>query len=241
LSPILIGNWKMNHLKKDIVSFFDALKGQKLPFKTKICPQFIHLPLVLELSKSLQIEVGSQNCYFENKGAFTGEISPVALKDLGCSFTLIGHSERRSLFNENEELLLKKIKAALGAGLEVVYCIGENLSERENGLTEKVLSKQLSILKSENLVVAYEPVWAIGTGKSASPQMADDAHSFIKKTLKSQNLDLPVIYGGSVKPENIAELWQMPNIDGFLVGGASLLPQDFHSMVSTLAKITTKI
>jgi triosephosphate isomerase (TIM) len=231
----------MNHLKKDVISFFDALKGQNLPFKTKICPQFIHLPLALELGKSLQIDIGAQNCYFENKGAFTGEISPIALKDLGCSFTLIGHSERRSLFNENGELLSKKIKAAMAAGLEVVYCIGENLSERENGLTEKVLSKQLSILKSEKLIVAYEPVWAIGTGKTASPQMADDAHSFIKRTLKGLGLDLPVLYGGSVKPDNIGDLWQMPNIDGFLVGGASLLPKDFHDMVSTLAKITTKI
>ncbi len=231
----------MNHLKKDVVAFFDALKGQKLPFKTQICPQFIHIPLVVELCKTLEIEVGAQNCYFENKGAFTGEISPVALKDLGCSFTLIGHSERRALFNENEELLLKKIKAALAAGLEVVYCIGENLSERENGLTEKVLSRQLSILKSEKLIVAYEPVWAIGTGKTASPQMADDAHSFIKKTLRGQNLDLPVLYGGSVKPENIGDLWKMPNINGFLVGGASLLPQDFQDMVNRLAKIPAKI
>lgn len=231
----------MNHLKKDIISFFEALKSSNFPFKTKICPQYIHIPLLLELGKSLHIDVGAQNCYFENKGAFTGEISPAALKDLGCSFTLIGHSERRSLFNENEELLLKKIKAALAAGLEVVYCIGENLAERENGLTEKVLSRQLSILKAEKLIVAYEPVWAIGTGKSASPQMADDAHSFIKKTLKGQNLDLPVIYGGSVKPDNIGDLWKMPHIDGFLVGGASLLPQDFQDMITRLAKIPAKI
>lgn len=129
----------------------------------------------------------------------------------------------------------------MAAGLEVVYCIGENLSERESGLTEKVLSRQLSILKSEKLIVAYEPVWAIGTGKTASPQMAEEAHSFIKKTLKGQNLDLPVLYGGSVKPDNIADLWKMPNINGFLVGGASLLPQDFQDMVNRLAKIPAKI
>ena len=158
MNPIFIGNWKMNHLKKDIISFFYSLKTQKLPFKTRICPQSIHIPLLLDLCKSHEIEVGAQNCYFENKGAFTGEISPLALKDLGCSFTLVGHSERRTFFGESEELLSKKIKAALSADLEVVYCIGENLSERENGQTEKVLSKQLSIIKTEKVIVAYEPV-----------------------------------------------------------------------------------
>jgi triosephosphate isomerase len=229
----------MNLLKKDIVSFFETLKKNPPPFKVKICPQYMHIPLALELAKSLQMEIGAQNCHFENKGAFTGEISPEGLKDLGVSFTLVGHSERRTLFNEGNELLHHKITSALKAGLEVVYCVGENLFERENGLTDQVLSQQLSILKSEKIIIAYEPVWAIGTGKSATPQMAEESHLFIKKFLRNKNLELPVIYGGSVKPENIAELWQMPNIDGFLVGGASLSPKDFHSMVSTLAKIET--
>ncbi len=229
----------MNLLRKDVVSFFETLKKNPPSFKVKICPQSIHIPLALELAKPLQMDIGAQNCHFENKGAFTGEISPEGLKDLGVSFTLIGHSERRTLFNESNELLHNKITAALKAGLEVVYCIGENQFERENGLTDQVLSQQLSILKSEKIIIAYEPVWAIGTGKSATPQMAEEAHLFIKKFLRNKGLELPVIYGGSVKPENIAELWQMPNIDGFLVGGASLSPKDFHSMVSTLAKIET--
>ncbi len=227
----------MNHLKKDIVSFFDELKKNPPKLKTFICPQSIHISLVLELAKPLNIEVGAQNCYFENKGAFTGEISPVSLKDMGCSFTLIGHSERRSIFNESNETLHKKISAALKAGLQVVYCIGESLSERENGLTDQVLSQQLSVLKSEKIMIAYEPIWAIGTGKTATPEMAEESHSFIKRFLNNKNLDLPVLYGGSVKPENIGALWEMPNIDGFLVGGASLSPLDFHSMASTLAKI----
>jgi triosephosphate isomerase len=225
----------MNLLKEDITAFFSYFKDKKIPFPLSIAPQFIHLPLLLELARPMGFEIGAQNCHFEGQGAFTGEVSPKALKDLGAAFTLIGHSERRTLFHETPEMLEKKAKAAISCGLKVIYCIGENEKERESGETFKILSQQLSWVHSKDMVLAYEPVWAIGTGKAATAQIASETHDFIKDTLLKKGLDLPVLYGGSVKPDNIVELWQRPNIDGFLIGGASLKASDFHKMAESLA------
>lgn len=232
--PLIIGNWKMNHLTEEVKAFFSDLNSRPLPGTPWIAPQFIHLPLALEMKG--EAKIGAQNCHFQNSGAFTGEIAPQALKDLGVDFTLIGHSERRSLFKESGDFLNQKVLSALAAGLTVVYCVGESLGERENGTTNSVVERQLdeglkNLPATEKLIIAYEPVWAIGTGKTATPQQAQDTHASIAKYLKNRDLDCPILYGGSVKPSNTAELMACPNIDGALVGGASLSSEDFYQIL----------
>jgi triosephosphate isomerase (TIM) len=234
------GNWKMNHLKQDVENFFSGLSDSINDFDCKkgICPQSLHLSLITEAASQKNILIGSQNCSHENAGAFTGDNSPQALKDLNVSFTLVGHSERRSIFKEGHELLNLKTKKALESDLDVVFCIGETLEERENDKTFDVLKKQLSeglkdIPKSDldRIILAYEPVWAIGTGKVATPEQADETHQFIRKFV-SEELEfnpetVAILYGGSVKPSNAKGLFDMPNIDGGLVGGASLKAEDY--------------
>lgn len=239
----VFGNWKMNQNKGDIYKFFEELGDSLSELKCQkgISPQFIHLPLALELATDYGIEIGAQNCSHESKGAFTGDVSPTGIKDLGASFTLIGHSERRAIFNEDHALLAQKTKLALENGLKVVFCIGETLEEREADKTLEVLQTQLSeglkgIAKDqlENIILAYEPVWAIGTGKVATPEQAEEAHQFIRQ-YASDNLgfsaeELIILYGGSVKPSNAEGLFKMSNIDGGLVGGASLIADDYLAL-----------
>lgn len=238
----IIGNWKMNHGLKEVKDFFGVLKSERFKANchTWIAPQFLHIPYSLELTQNMNFKIGSQNLSYETKGAFTGEVSANALKEMGASFTLIGHSERRSLFNETYEELRKKVELALGQNLIVVFCIGETLEERESGKTLDVLREQLSStltgleLDSKKFILAYEPVWAIGTGKTATPEQAEKTHqgvrNIISKDLNLKGEDFSILYGGSVKPSNVKDLMSQENIDGALVGGASLNPNDYRSL-----------
>jgi triosephosphate isomerase len=188
-----------------------------------VCPPFVSLAVAVQLLAGTEIAVAAQNVHWEPEGAYTGEISAGMLRELGVYGAIVGHSERRELFGETDESVARRAKAALDAGLFVIACVGETETERENGSTEEVLRRQLSVLEADdNLVVAYEPVWAIGTGKTATPELAQDAHAFVKSLL-----DVPVLYGGSVKPDNAAELLSQPDVDGALVGGASLDLESF--------------
>jgi triosephosphate isomerase (TIM) len=234
----IVGNWKMNQGLEEIETFFSQL-SKNLPCEAWIAPQAMHLSSVKQKMPS-GMEVGAQNTCDQNSGAFTGENSPASLKDLGASFTLIGHSERRALYNENDELLNNKLHIALENGLKVIFCVGETLEQREAGETQKVVDQQLieglknfPLDKIQDLLVAYEPVWAIGTGKTASPQQAQEVHQAIRQTLAKVDLpaaEIPLLYGGSVKPGNVAELLSQVDIDGGLVGGASLDAKSFGDL-----------
>jgi len=242
---IIAGNWKMNQTLSDLDQFFKKIDASIPAWKCQawIAPQALHLSECLSLASNTPIKIGAQNCHQEKSGAFTGEISPAALKDLGCHFVIIGHSERRQYFKEDHKLLAQKIKLALEHNLSVIFCVGETLQEREQNQTEMVLQQQLKealvpiydqVNGSQNkFLIAYEPVWAIGTGKVATGQQANQAHQFIRQTLSSLKFageQIPILYGGSVKPDNIKELLGFKDIDGALVGGASLKPQDFDAL-----------
>src|SRR5437016_170795 len=198
-----------------------------------VCPPFVSLSAAVQALAGTDIAVAAQNVHWEREGPFTGEVSAPMLRELGVYGAIVGHSERRQLFGETDEGVGKRARAALDAGLSVIACVGETEAEREGGRTEDVLRRQVSVLEAEdNLVVAYEPVWAIGTGKTATTEIAQEAHAFIKSLL-----DVPVLYGGSVKPENTAELLGQPAVDGALVGGASLDVESFTSICQAAATI----
>ncbi len=247
-TKIMAGNWKMNQTVNEITTFFSQLEKEKSSFKCEawISPQAIHLQLVKELGNKLGIKVGPQNCCNKNSGAFTGELSPLSIKDMGATFVIIGHSERRTIYKESDAVLNEKTLLALDNNLKVVFCVGETLEEREGNLTEKVLETQLTQglknlpkAKEKDLVIAYEPVWAIGTGKNATPAQARDAHAFIRNFLVKQGLDaqnLSILYGGSVKPDNVVELLAQDGIDGALVGGASLKASDYIKLCQACSK-----
>ncbi len=247
------GNWKMNcslseaqQLAQDICT---SLEKEEISVDVAICPTFLCLSSICSLVKDFQkqggsdIGVGAQNLHWENKGAFTGEVSAPMLHDMGCSYAIIGHSERRTLFGETNEAVSKKALAALQSGLLPIVCIGETLEERENEKTEEVLRLQLegslaglSPAQVEACTIAYEPVWAIGTGKTASPEMAQTVHAFIRNYLTQKYTSaiaqsIRIQYGGSVKPDNIRELINQPDIDGALVGGASLKADSFSEII----------
>jgi len=190
-----------------------------------VCPPFVSLAVAVQLLAGTEIAVAAQNVHWEREGAYTGEISAEMLIELGVYGAIVGHSERRQYFGETDDTAGRRARGALEAGMFVIACVGETEDERERGDTESVLRRQLSVFEADdNLVVAYEPVWAIGTGKSATPELAEQAHALIKSLL-----DVPVLYGGSVKPDNAAELLAQPSVDGALVGGASL---DIDSFVA---------
>lgn len=236
----IVGNWKMNQTLEEISKFFIEMSKMKMELKCKawIAPQSLHIPILKEIAFTTgSIQVGAQNCCEHESGAYTGEISPLALADMGVEFVLIGHSERRTIYGEPNELLNKKVLLALKHGLKVIYCVGETLSEREAGETFSVIETQLTIglqnLPEEhaaNLMIAYEPVWAIGTGKTASAEQAEEVHAFIRSKLALNAEEAIILYGGSVKPDNIDSLLDKDNIDGALVGGASLKAQDFRAL-----------
>jgi triosephosphate isomerase len=207
-----------------------------------VCPQFPALYPVSQALKGANIAVGGQNVFWETKGAFTGEVSPDMLVSAGCKYVIIGHSERRQYFGETDETVNKKMKAAFKAGLTPIVCVGETLAEREQNITFKVIERQvrngvagLSPEQAQTLVIAYEPVWAIGTGKTATPQQAEEVHAFIRKIYGEiygvAAEAIRILYGGSVKPDNVSELMKQPNIDGGLVGGASLEVDSFTKIV----------
>lgn len=238
----IVGNWKMNQTMHEISNFFIEMTKMKMELKCKawIAPQALHIPILKEIAFTTgQIQVGAQNCSNHDSGAFTGETSPAALADIGAEFVIIGHSERRTIFGEGNQLLNEKVLAGLKHNLKVIYCVGETLAERESNATFKVIEEQLSVGlknlpadKSHLLLIAYEPVWAIGTGKVATAEQAEEVHAFIRGKLTYNKDQTIILYGGSVKPDNIDSLLRKENIDGALVGGASLKAQDFRQLCS---------
>jgi triosephosphate isomerase (TIM) len=224
---LIAGNWKMYKGPAEAGEFCLGLREQELDgVDVVVCPPYLSLPVAVQLLAGTEIAVAAQNVHWEDEGAYTGEISARMLREVGVYGTIVGHSERRQYFGESDETVGKRVHAALQAGLFVIACVGETEEERETGRTEDVLRRQLSVLEpDDNLVLAYEPVWAIGTGKTATPELAQEAHAFIKS-----QLDAPVLYGGSVKPENAGELLAQPDVDGALVGGASLELESFTAI-----------
>lgn len=214
-----------------------------------LCPAFTALSEVSEVISESEIKLGAQDVYWQEEGAFTGEVSCKMLKDAGCNFVIIGHSERRQFFGETNETVNKKLNAVLGHGLLPILCVGENLQEREKGVTFKVLDDHLENglkgISQDDLLkttIAYEPVWAIGTGKTATPQQAQEAHNYIRKTLarlysKEVAAEARIQYGGSVKPDNIGDLMRQPDVDGALVGGASLSAESFTAIVKKAEEV----
>jgi triosephosphate isomerase (TIM) len=222
---LIAANWKMFKGPGEAQAFFDAFDAPA-GVDAVFCPPFVSLEAAVATGRTIY----AQNVHWEPHGAYTGEVSPEMLRELGVDGALVGHSERRQLFGETDEHVARRARAALEAGLGVIACVGETLEQRESGDTELVLKIQVEALafaagQHERLVIAYEPVWAIGTGMTATPDQAQEAHAFIKRLL-----DRPVLYGGSVKPENAAELLAQPSIDGALVGGASLDPDSFAAI-----------
>ena len=243
ISPLVVGNWKMNgspagapHLAAEAVSLLSACRGR---VEVALCPPSPLLALVSPSLKDSGVALGAQDVSQHPDGAFTGEVSVRVLRDLGCRWVIVGHSERRSLLGETNEEVAAKAAAVVAGGLQPIICVGETLAEREAGATEAVLAAQLAPLgevlsqPGAGAVLAYEPVWAIGTGRSASPEQAGAVHAFIRATLSGRGIDvsgLRVLYGGSVKPDNAAALFSVPGIDGGLIGGASLKAADFAAI-----------
>jgi triosephosphate isomerase (TIM) len=223
---LIAGNWKMYKGPAEAAEFCVALRDEQLDdVDVVVCPPYVSLAVTVQLLAGTEIGVAAQSVHWDESGAYTGEISASMLRELGVYGTIVGHSERRQYFGETDATVARRANAALEAGLFVIACVGETEDEREAGRTEDVLRRQLSVLEpDDNLVVAYEPVWAIGTGKTATPELAQDAHAFVKSLL-----EVPVLYGGSVKPDNAAELLAQPDVDGALVGGASL---ELHSFTA---------
>ena len=239
--PLVAGNWKMNGSAASIDGLMAGIKQGLADVKTAaiaVCPPFVYLSKVAELAKGTKIGVGSQDISDQESGAFTGEVSGPMLTDVGCQYAIVGHSERRAIYGESDAFTARKFAAARKFGLIPILCVGELLEEREQGITEEVVGRQLdAVIELEGIaalgqaVIAYEPVWAIGTGKTASPQQAQDVHAFIRAKLakldKGVADKVQILYGGSVKGSNAAELFGMPDIDGGLIGGASLTADEF--------------
>ncbi|NEZ47111.1 triose-phosphate isomerase [Clostridium niameyense] len=245
-TPIIAGNWKMNKTVDEAVELVRNLKPLVKDAKCDVvvCPTFVCLPQVLKEVEGTNIKVGAQNMHFEESGAYTGEISPSMLDNLGVNYVIIGHSERRQYFNETDETINKKVKKAFEHNLIPIVCCGESLEEREGNITEKVLEKQikedlkeLTNEQVERLVVAYEPIWAIGTGKTATDDQANETIGYIRSVIegmygKEVAEKVRIQYGGSVKPNTIKAQMEKPEIDGALVGGASLKAEDFAAIVN---------
>jgi len=250
--PFVAGNWKENtdsrssvELAKAVVAGSVGLAREKVT--VAVIPPFVYLQSVVQAVSSSGVAVGAQDVYFEPKGAFTGEISPAMLKDVGCAYVLCGHSERRHVIGESEELVGKKTTAAIGGGLLPILCVGELLQERDGGQTEQVVARHLKTGlaglhadKAAAVTIAYEPVWAIGTGRTATPQQAQEVHAFIRNLLVGMydaNLarEMRILYGGSVKADNAKELMAQEDVDGLLVGGASLKADEFVRIIQAAA------
>ena len=244
--PFIAGNWKMNKtvgealdLVRELKTAISGVKGVEVA----VAPPFTALYTVHKELEGSSIRLAAQNLYWEEKGAFTGEVSPLMIKEIGCHYVIIGHSERRQFFGETDETVNRRIKAVLFQDLKVIFCIGETLKEREGGKTFSVVERQvegglkgLGDKEMKNIVIAYEPVWAVGTGKTATPEQAEEVHRFIREKIeklysREVSEEIRIQYGGSVTPENIKGLMSQPNIDGALVGGASLKSESFSKIV----------
>ncbi len=250
--PVIAGNWKMYKDVNESVELVNAIKRNVSDIENVdviVCPPFTNLGEVSEMVTDSNIGLGAQNCYWETEGAFTGEVAVPMLKSIGCKYVIIGHSERRQYFGETDETVNKKIKAAIEGGLIPILCVGETLEEREAGKTMDVVTKQITdSLKGfdeaylDTLIIAYEPVWAIGTGKTASPQQAQEIHANIRALLKDIFSETfasskALLYGGSVKPDNVVELMNEADIDGGLIGGASLKSDSFADIIKKTSEI----
>ena len=244
--PIIAGNWKMHKTINEAKSFVEEIKGsiKETDVEAVICAPYTILKDLKEVTKGTNIKVGAQNMHFEENGAFTGEISPLMLKELEIDYVIIGHSERRQYFNETDETVNKKVKKALEHSIIPIMCVGESLEEREAGDTKSIVKSQvekgLQGINHEDIkkiVVAYEPIWAIGTGKTASSEDANEVIAYIREVIKNVSSEdiseeIRIQYGGSVKPSNVEEIMNQSDIDGALVGGASLEPKDFIELVN---------
>lgn len=245
---IVAGNWKMHNTISESVSLASAIKegtAGSANGEVVVAPPFTALKSVGDVLRGSAVALAAQNMYFEDQGAYTGEVSPVMLKDVGCAYVIIGHSERRKYFLESDETVNLKAKKALKTGLKPIICVGETDGERNKGVTEAVVSRQVrgalvnvDVNSLINLVIAYEPVWAIGTGKVATPEQAEDVHDFIRRLIVEMYgcmaADVRILYGGSVTKDNVADLIAMEDIDGALVGGASLKPDGFLGIISKM-------
>jgi triosephosphate isomerase len=242
--PLMAGNWKKYKTRPQAKEFLEAFMPQVAGVADRdvlICPSSVDLETALSATAGSNVSVGAQTMHFADEGAYTGEISPVMLTELGVPYVILGHSERRQYFNENDGELARKVRAALDHGLLPVLCVGESLAEREAGRTESKVGEQIDAdlvqvepAEASRVAVAYEPIWAIGTGRTATPEMAQETIAFIRRRLAARFAAAPemrVLYGGSVKASNIDELMAQPDIDGVLVGGASLDPQEFARIV----------
>ncbi|PWW82090.1 triose-phosphate isomerase [Prosthecochloris marina] len=242
---IVVGNWKMNKTVAEASELASAilehLGNSTLLCEVGIAPAFPALTEVGKVIGSSDIRLAAQNCHYEDDGAYTGEISVRMLESLGCAYVIIGHSERRQYFGETNRTVNLRVRKALAEGMQVIMCVGETLEEREGGITDKIVTEQVreglkDVGDLGGVVLAYEPVWAIGTGKTATPEQAEEVHASIRATIsdmfgESAAGNLRIQYGGSVKPSNAVELFAMPNIDGGLIGGASLKAEDFVAIV----------
>ena len=243
---IVAGNWKMNNDLSQTKSLLEALKSKEKTSNAEVmvAPTFTNLHQASETLNATDIEVIAQNMHFAENGAYTGEISASMLKSIDVETVILGHSERRAYFNETDELLAKKVNAALANNMRVIFCFGEELTDRKSGNEEQVVESQiknalfhLEASAFKNIVLAYEPVWAIGTGETASPEQAQDMHAFIRKTLANTYGNdvansISILYGGSVKPNNAQEIFSKPDVDGGLIGGAALNADDFFAIVN---------
>jgi triosephosphate isomerase len=244
--PIVAGNWKMHGTRTENARLVEALTGQfpsQPAAQCVVCPPFVYLQDVGRLLRDSAIDLGAQSVCAEAQGAYTGEVSASMLKDVGCTHVIVGHSERRALFGEDDLLVARKFAAAQSKGLIPILCVGEQLSEREGGQTNQVVSRQLDVVLElsgapalANAVIAYEPVWAIGTGRVATPDQAQEVHAFIRGRIAARDAkiagEVRILYGGSVKAGNAAELFAMPDVDGGLIGGASLKAEEFLAILA---------
>jgi triosephosphate isomerase (TIM) len=232
---LIAGNWKMYKGPAEAAEFCAALRGRLAGLEgvdVAVCPPFVSLGAAVQALAGTEIAVAAQNVHWDAEGAFTGEVSAAMLLELGVYGAIVGHSERRQHFGETDETTARRAAAALEAGIWVIACVGETEAEREAGETEAVLRRQVAALDPhDRLVIAYEPVWAIGTGRTATPELAKEAHALIRSVL-----DVPILYGGSVKPENAADLLAQPDVDGALVGGASLDVESFAAICEEAAE-----
>ena len=249
--PMIAGNWKMNTTVSEAVELVSKMRSgldEIANVEKVVCPPFVSLAAVNELIKGGSIILGAQNLYFEEKGAYTGEISPLMLAEL-CEFVIIGHSERRQFFGESGDIVNRKVKAALKANLKPILCVGEKLEENEAGKTKEVIAGQLrsslaGIDSLDTMTVAYEPIWAIGTGRAATGQQANDTIGFIRRSIAGLGTEeaagkMRILYGGSVTADNATEFIEQPEIDGALVGGASLKADQFLSIMTQAAAISS--
>lgn len=242
---VIAGNWKMNKSPIDTVEFMNAFPSlvKEADSEVVLCVPYINLFKAMKMANGTNVKIGAQNVHFEDKGAFTGEVSPKMLEDIGVEYVIIGHSERREYYNETDESVNKKIKAAFSHNLKPIVCVGETLSQREAGVTKDFVTTQTRLAlegltkeQVKNTIIAYEPIWAIGTGKTASSEDANEVCIWIRDEIKSLYgaiaEDVIIQYGGSVKSSNAKELFNMSDIDGGLVGGASLDPEEFSKIVN---------